>query len=165
MNPSARRNDVIVQDIGGETIVYDRLRDAAHSLSGVAGYVYHHADGVHSLADLTAGMSTALAVPADPRVVEAALWQLERAHLLEPPAVSAVAPRPISRRDAVRRFGVAALALASVSSIVAPTPAMARSVGIRPGGKPPHAGTKGPPPHAGSNGPPPHAKGGSSSRR
>ena len=149
MNPSARRADVIVQDTGPDTIVYDQLRDAAHSLSPVTGYVFRHADGSRSVNELSAAMSSELGVADDAALVSAALWELESAHLLEQPATEDGARRPMSRRDAVRRFGTAALALAAVTSIAAPTPAMAKSRGNLGGsggtGRPP-----GPPP-----GPPP----------
>ena len=128
MYPSARRSDVIVKDVSPDLLVYDQLRDAAHSLNPVAGYVYRHADGTRSLAELTTGMSTALGVADDARLVEAALWQLERASLLDTPE-AATPPNNVSRREAVRRFGAAALAVAAVTTIAAPTPAMAQSRG------------------------------------
>ena len=128
MSPSARRSDVIVKDVSPDLLVYDQLRDAAHSLNPVAGYVYRHADGTRSVAELTAGMSPALGVADDQRLTEAALWQLERASLLDAPEALA-APANVSRREAVRRFGAAALAVAAVTSIAAPTPAMAQSRG------------------------------------
>jgi hypothetical protein len=141
MNPSARRADVIVQDTGSDTIVYDQLRDAAHSLSPVTGYVFRHADGSRSVDELRAAMSSELGVPDDAALVAAALWELESAHLLEQPATEDAPRRAMSRRDAVRRFGTAALALAAVTSIVAPTPAMAKSRGNLGG-----SGPNGPPP-------------------
>jgi hypothetical protein len=51
----------------------------------------------------------------------------------------------MTRREAVRRFGTAALAIAAVTSIAAPTPALARSRGtIRPAKpKKPKKGGKG----------------------
>ena len=129
MPPTARRTDVIVQEVGPDTVVYDRLRDAAHSLNPVTGYVYKHVDGASSVDELTTSMSAALGTPVDPRVTEAALWQLDRVHLLERMAAADTSARAISRRQAVQRFGMAALSLAAVTSIVAPTPAMAQSGG------------------------------------
>ena len=83
MPPIVRRTDVIVQDVGPETVVYDQLRDAAHSLNPVTSYVYKNVDGASSVADLTTAMSATLGTPVDLRVTEAALWQLDRVHLLE----------------------------------------------------------------------------------
>ncbi|HEX5580894.1 MAG TPA: hypothetical protein VFX39_04900 [Gemmatimonadaceae bacterium] len=128
MNPTARRTDVIVQDVGPDTLVYDRLTDTAHSLSTAAGFVYRSADGSRTIEELTSGMSTELGVEPDVQVIEAALWQLEQANLLEAAPQTDSWGRRMSRRQAVQRFG-AALAVAAVTSIVAPTPAMARSGG------------------------------------
>lgn len=126
MHPSARRADVIVQEAGPDMLVYDQLRDTAHSLSAVTGYVYRNANGSRSIAELTAGMSGELGVTDDPELVSAALSELQRVNLLEESAPPADL---ISRRAAVRRVGTAALALAAITTIAAPTPAMAKSWG------------------------------------
>ena len=147
MNPHGRRADVIVQATGSETLVYDQLRDAAHSLSAVTGYVYQNADGTRSVEELSDGLSAELGVERDVAIVSAALWELERVHLLESPADEAKLDL-VSRRTAVRRFGTAALGLAAISSIAAPTPAMARSAG----GLHPRGGARGKGP--GGGGPP-----------
>lgn len=125
MQPTARRADVIIQPAGSDLLVYDQLRDAAHSLSPVTGYVFRHADGTKSLDELSSGLAQALGVSEAPELVAAALSELERVHLLERTAGNGL----MTRRAAVRRFGTAALALATISSIAAPTPAMARSWG------------------------------------
>jgi hypothetical protein len=125
MNPKARQSDVIVQDVGLDTLVYDERKDTAHSLGRVAAYVFKHADGSLPVAALATGMHEALNLPAEPQLVEAALWELERADLLES---SDPARRHINRRQALQRFG-AALSAVAITTIVAPTPAMARSYG------------------------------------
>ncbi len=126
MNPIARRTDVIVQEVGPDVVVYDQLTDTAHSLNGVAGFVYRSADGTRSATEIATRLGTELAVADAPELTEAALWQLEQANLLASPA-SKPTDRQMSRRAAVARFGATALALATVTSLVAPTPAMARS--------------------------------------
>ena len=128
MNPKARHSHVIVQEVGPDMLVYDELRDTAHSLGGVVGYVFKHADGSLPVSALATGMQATLDVPAEPELVEAALWELERAHLLEPSDPATRPRREVSRREALRRFG-AALSAVAITSIVAPTPAMARSYG------------------------------------
>src|SRR4051812_40324949 len=128
MNPKARQSNVIVQEVGPDILVYDELKDTAHSLGSVAGYVFKHADGSRPVSALATDMHEALDVPAEPELVEAALWELERADLLEASDSSTPARRDISRREALQRFG-AALSAVAITSIVAPTPAMARSYG------------------------------------
>jgi hypothetical protein len=128
MNPKARKSGIIVQEIGPDTLVYDELKDTAHSLGSVTGYVFKHADGSLPVSALATGIEETLDMPAEPRLVEAALWELERADLLEPSESPTPARRSISRRAALQRFG-AALSAVAITSIVAPTPAMARSYG------------------------------------
>ena len=133
---NARREDLIIQQVEADTVVYDQLRDRAHSLGPVAGFVFRHADGSRSVDELAQRLQSELGLEADQKVVEAALWELERADLLQPDA-DAASTNLISRREAVRRFGTATLAIAAVTSIAAPTPAMAKSNGNLGGPKKP----------------------------
>ena len=126
MNPVARRSDVIVQGVGTDVLVYDQLRDAAHSLNATAAYLYWQADGTRSVAELATAMSGALGVPDDPSLVEEGLAQLARVHLLEAGWTRA-SGRAVSRREVVRRLGALAAAVPIVTSIVTPTPLMAQS--------------------------------------
>lgn len=173
MNPIARRADVIVEDVGSDVFVYDRLTDKAHSLSGAAGFVYRNADGSHSVQELTERLGSELEMEPDARVIEAALWQLEQANLLEAAPEDGDGKRRMNRRQAVQRFG-AALAMAAVTSIAVPTPAMARSGGGLGGGpkgpKAPKApkGPKGPKAPKGPKGPkgaPPRGPGNSRGKK
>ncbi len=122
MHPTARRADVIVQDVEGETLVDDQLRDAAHSLDAVAAFVFKKADGATWVAELTSLMGAELQMPSDERTTEAALRKLDRVHLLEAALPLPSAPRTLSRREALQHIGVAALALPVSTSIVTPTP-------------------------------------------
>lgn len=125
MKPQARRTDVIVQGVGTDVLVYDQLRDAAHSLNATAAYLYWQADGTRTVAELATGMSHALGVPDDARLVEEGLAQLTRVDLLE--SGRTTDGRAVSRREVVRRLGALAAAMPIVTSIVTPTPLMAQS--------------------------------------
>lgn len=118
MQPLARTSDVIVQQIDSDLVVYDQLRDAAHSLTPIAAHVYRHADGVRDVDALARLASDDLGVPTDPALVEAALAQLEQAHLVSN-------GQGMGRRDALR-LGVAA-ALPLVISLSVPSPLLAQS--------------------------------------
>lgn len=125
MRPQARRTDVLVQGVGTDVLVYDQLRDAAHSLNATAAYLYWQADGTRTVAELATGMSQALGVPDDARLVEEGLAQLARVDLLE--SGRTTDGRAVSRREVVRRLGALAAAMPIVTSIVTPTPLMAQS--------------------------------------
>ena len=118
--PKAKTERLIVTQIDGETLVYDRVRDAASCLNALAGKVWWQCDGETSVAGIAAALGE------DERAVWLALHQLTKAQLLTeaiafPPDMSAAK----SRREVGGRLGLGAAAL--VASIVAPMPAQAAS--------------------------------------
>ena len=118
--PKAKTERLIVREIDGETLVYDRGRDAASCLSEFAARVWRECDGETSVADI------AFTLGEDERAVWLALHQLTKAELLTeaiafPSDISAAK----SRREIGERLGLGAAAL--VASIVAPMPAQAAS--------------------------------------
>jgi hypothetical protein len=118
--PKAKTERLIVREIDGETLVYDRSRDAASCLNEFAARVWHECDGETSVAAIAAALGE------DERAVWLALHQLTKAQLLTeviafPPDISAAK----SRREIGGRLGLGAAAF--VASIVAPMPAQAAS--------------------------------------
>ncbi len=121
MKPAARRGGILIRALPGELLVYERGEHRAHCLNRTAAIVFESADGTRSVADI----ARLLAPEADPAsseaVVEEALARLAEAGLLE-----ASEPSGCSRREWVRRAGVAAVVLLpAVASIVVPSPAEA----------------------------------------
>jgi hypothetical protein len=124
MNPARRRDGLVVTELMGEVLVYDLERHRAHCLNAAAAVVFKHCDGTRSIDDLASLLERELGAAADPECVWLALDHLGRARLLHqrlkrPPE----AGRP-SRRELLRRIGVAVL-LPAVTSVLAPTPAQA----------------------------------------
>ena len=120
--PKAKTERLIVREIDGETLVYDRSRDAASCLNEFAARVWRECDGETSVAAIAAALGE------DERAVWLALHQLTKAQLLTeaiafPPDMSAAK----SRREIGARLGLGAAAF--VASIVAPMPAQAASCG------------------------------------
>lgn len=133
MHPLARKTDVTVQALGAEVLVYDQRRDAAHSLNATAALVYEHADGTRSVEDLAALLGDRIGLPPDRALVEIALLELQKAGLLDAPAMR---PRAVNRRDVLRRLGIAAAAMPIALSVGAPTPLMAQSRSLSSRSKP-----------------------------
>ncbi|MGZ8458125.1 MAG: hypothetical protein ACXWZ4_16085, partial [Gemmatirosa sp.] len=123
MPPLARRSQVLVQRVGSDLVVYDQLRDVAHSLSPLAVHVYEHADGTRDVAALTAGASAELSDPVTAALVEQALVELERAELLSDASLDGAGMR---RRELLRLIGTAAV-LPLVTSLAVPAPVLAQS--------------------------------------
>ena len=99
--PKAKTERLIVREIDGETLVYDRSRDAASCLNEFAARVWRECDGETSVAAIAAALGE------DERAVWLALHQLTKAQLLTeaiafPPDMSAAK----SRREGRGAVGV-----------------------------------------------------------
>jgi hypothetical protein len=123
--PRARKDGLLVKELGEELLLYDRDSHIAHCLSPIAACVWRHCDGEHDLTDLAglAGASESL--------VADALHELREKDLVaaEPAPMPSTVPGE-SRREAivrVARYGAAAAAGSMIVSATAATPAMASS--------------------------------------
>ena len=83
MNPHARTESLLVEELSEETLVYDEERHKAHCLNPTAAFVWHHCDGQTSVSELARLLEDELGIPANEEVVWLALDRLERVHLLE----------------------------------------------------------------------------------
>lgn len=128
MYPLAKATGLISEELLSETIVYDTMRHRAHCLNQTARLIMQHCDGQTSIEEIARVLSQTLGMPADSDFVRRGLRELDNCGLL----VGASAdPDVISRRELTKRLaalGGAFVALApTITSIVAPTPAMAQS--------------------------------------
>jgi hypothetical protein len=132
MRPAARREGILVREIGDEAIVYDRRSHAAHCLNRTAAAVFRAADGTRTRDEIaTCGALAGHPRPQRALAVDLALEELERVGLLEKTG----APAPAGRREALRRVGIgAALLLPAVTTVLAPSPAEAAVTCVGPGG-------------------------------
>lgn len=113
-----RRDGLIVQKLGDEAIVYDRVSHRAHSLNRTAALVFDKLDGKTDLAGIGRQVGKALGpVPKD-EIVAAAVNELASADLLRPGS-------SLPRRTVLR--GLAAGLLPVVATIAVPSAAAAGS--------------------------------------
>lgn len=129
MCPVARKNDIYVEQLPNEVVIYDRVNHQAHCLNKTVFTVWKHADGTRTVDEISELLSGALDAPLTRDATLIALEDLRQANLLQPSPKLDGAPMP-SRRDLGRKFalaGVSASLLPFVASIMAPTPAMATS--------------------------------------
>lgn len=124
MKPAKRTEGLVVTEFMGELLVYDLERHRAHYLNPPAAVVFKHCDGKRGVEELARLLESELGAPADPDCVWLALHRLGRARLLRHSVRRPAAAGQLSRRELVRRVGVAAL-LPVITSILAPTPAQA----------------------------------------
>jgi len=130
--PLARTEGLVVQELGDESLVYDRESDVAHCLSSVAARVWRGCDGARDLDALAAFAGASQALVAD------AVDELREKNLLagEPPTDGSPAPGVnvygVNRRQALGRLakmGAGAAAIPLIVSAMAASPASAASVG------------------------------------
>jgi hypothetical protein len=122
--PLARKDDLVVEPLEDELLVYDITADKAHCLNAMAALVWQHCDGQTSLSRLVELVEQNLPSPVGVDVTSLALRELSRKGLLTerlPGPTSTL----ISRRSLIRSLGLAAGSLPLITSIVSPTPAQA----------------------------------------
>lgn len=127
INPQARREGLVIQELPDEVLVYDRERDKAHCLNQTAALVWGYCDGKTTVSTMARHLERDLSADVvDEKIVWYALDQLSKDHLLDDGFVAPTMLSGMSRRQMVRVMGIAAvIAIPLVTSIIAPTPAQA----------------------------------------
>jgi hypothetical protein len=124
--PEARKEGLVVQELSGEVLVFDRERNKAHCLNSTAALVWGYCDGKTSAAQIARAIEGEINTPVDEDVIWLGVEQLSKIHLLQERAALPVHKSGLSRREVMKRIGVAAaVALPVVTSIMAPTAAQA----------------------------------------
>lgn len=119
--PEMRKQGLVVDDLPDEVLVYDRNNHQAHCLNRSAALVWRSCDGQSSPSEIARRLTAELDAPFNEDLVLVALNQLENQELLERVAASPAQFAVLSRRQMVRRLGLAtAIAVPLVTSIVAP---------------------------------------------
>jgi hypothetical protein len=130
MRPHARKDHLLVREVGDELVVYDRERHHAHRLNRTAALVWRHCDGQRTVAEIARLLQYELNHAVDEKLVWLSLLRLDRAHLLRERVTGPQKLTGQSRRQVVRKLGlVGALSflLPVVTTLAAPTPALAQS--------------------------------------
>jgi hypothetical protein len=119
-----------IEALPSETVVYDTTNHRVHCLNEMAGLIWRQCDGESSVEQIAGRLSEDLKLRVDSDVVKLGLRELSKRHLLVPDPEDPELPT-ISRRGLGRRLALAGGTLVTlmpaITSIVAPTPAMAKS--------------------------------------
>jgi hypothetical protein len=124
--PLARSDDLLVERVGDELVIYDLENKEAHCLKPLAASVFTHSDGETPVTQMAGRVESDLARPVAEAEILDAVAQLEQIRLLEAPSLLVIDGNGgISRREMMRRVGYAGAAAtvgtALVTSIAAPT--------------------------------------------
>jgi len=120
--------DIAIQQVGDETLLYDERRHMAFCLNRIAAAVWNHCDGSHDPAQIANKLTLLLTHPVSTEIVEFALAQLRKDGLLQE-TIAALHPAEfagISRRSLMARAGAGAIMLLPVvAAVMAPRAAQA----------------------------------------
>ena len=122
-NPRGRTDDIVVQELNGEVLVYDLRDDRAMCLNETSAAVWQACDGSNSVADIAKKVG-------NEDIVWLALDQLKKEKLVEASFARDTVDGSMSRREVVRRIGIGSMvALPVIASLVAPVAAQTASCG------------------------------------
>ncbi|MEP6495517.1 MAG: PqqD family protein [bacterium] len=129
--PLARSEGLILRELDGETLVYDRERSEATCLNEVVAKVWRRCDGATTAEGIAETIDEEHGIRVDERSVWLALELLSNAHLLSAPVeLPSEIVHARTRRQFLQRVGTtAAIAVPVLLSITVPTPAQAASCG------------------------------------
>lgn len=117
--PLARKEGLLIERLSDEVLVYDLARKKAHCLNQAAALIWDHCDGKTGVAEMAGILRESLNAPADEELVWFGLREIGRKHLLEkqvmPPGIKFKA----SRRELIRKIGLA-ISVPLVVSVLAP---------------------------------------------
>ena len=115
----ARQEDLVVQEMPDEMLVYDLKRHEAHCLNKTAAFVWQRCDGQTTVAEMAKLLEQEVGSSVDEELIWYALDKLGKAELLKE-RVSSPIKDGLSRRRMIRRLGTL-VAIPAVVSLVAPT--------------------------------------------
>ena len=123
---------VYAEVLNDEVCLYDRERRTVHALNPSLARIWTMCDGQTSPAEMAERLRAELAPELNAHQADALVWsglsQLSAAHLLQGELPPSPRLRPLTRRQMLKAGVVAAL-VPVLTSIVAPSPAAAQSVG------------------------------------
>lgn len=118
--PRARKDGLVVRELSGELLVYDRDRNKAHCLNETAALIWQNCDGQTTIAELRARLEDRMANPVDEQIVWYALNKFSKSLLLEEPLKASAGARGLSRRELIQTIGLGA-SIPLIISVVAPS--------------------------------------------
>ena len=120
--PLSRKEDLVVQEMNGEVLIYDLRENKAFCLNETSALVWQACDGTKSVADISRSVGSE-------DIVWLALEELKKEKLIDHAAKPSEKFAGMSRREVIKKIGLGSMiALPIVASIVAPTAAYAASV-------------------------------------
>jgi len=120
--PIARNEELVVQEMPGEVLVYDIRTNQAHCLNTTAAFIWKNCTGKNSLRDIERLLMAEHGAGIDADLVKVGVEDLAKCDLLNAaPPVSG-----LDRREVIKRIGLASvIAIPVIASLAAPRGALA----------------------------------------
>ena len=131
--PQAVFNDLVTQELGKETLIYNLKTNQAFCLNDTTAEVWRAYDGQRSVTEISQLLSRQQRTDFTEDIVWLALEQLAKNNMLVESGQLALEMQGLSRRTMLKRAAFATvIALPSIAALVAPTAAHAASGGANP---------------------------------
>ena len=118
--PVARSEQLLVESVGDEAVIFDLGTRSSHALKPLAAAVFNYADGSRTVAEIAELVSYRLATQVTEADVTEAVEQLAALGLLDAPELD-VDGGGLSRRDALKTFAAVGAGAALISTVTAGT--------------------------------------------
>lgn len=129
--PVSRRENIVVQEIDGEVLIYDLIKNKAFCLNQTSALVWQNCDGTKTIADINDTVGKQLNSQVNEDIIWLALDQLSKENLIEKETKPESKFAGLSRREVIKKVGLASVvALPVVTSLVAPLAVHANSACI-----------------------------------
>lgn len=128
IKPLSRQADILVQDLDNELLVYDLQINKAYCLNQTSALVFELSDGSKTVSEISELMSQKLGISVSEDFIWLALKELEKENLLKNGEQLSNYLAGLSRREIVKKVGLASMiALPIIASVVAPSALAAQS--------------------------------------
>jgi hypothetical protein len=128
----SKDGNYVVQNLNGETLVYELHRQKAYCLNETSAFIWNNLDGKQSVSQIAEALAKKTKQPVNEEIVWLAINELKKEELMEEFEAPNSPLKNMSRREAIKRVGLATMiALPIVSSLTAPqaTHAASNSLG------------------------------------
>jgi hypothetical protein len=130
LKPLARKDGLVINELPEEIVIYDKESHKAHCLNQTAAMIWKRCDGRTTPARIAASLQLELNAPISEDLVWYAIEQLEKDDLLMEKVVRSRSSAGLSRRELIKRLGLAAaVAVPLITTMVAPTAVEAAASG------------------------------------
>ncbi len=126
--PVSRKDEIVVQEVDGELLIYDLRSHKAFCLNKTSALIWDACDGSRDVPNLSRFLSKELNAPVNDDLIWLALCQLGKEDLIHGAPERNSRFAGISRREVIKKIGLgSAITLPVVAGLVAPPAVLAQT--------------------------------------